>query len=234
MMKVALLGAGKTGSKVIELLGEKQVMVFNRTTKLTKESLLPHDIVISFLPGQVFLDSLTLLVESRLPVVTGSTGFKWPDKFSEQLKDLDLTWITANNFSLGMVLIKQMISILGQADNVLENAKFEISETHHTSKLDAPSGTALSWQNWLGQPVSIESKRIDDVIGEHHLTLKTKFEELQLSHSAENRAIFANGAIWAAKQILAGHVQPGLNEYTDIVTRQLVQRAVNSDEHIRE
>ena len=72
-MKIALLGAGKTGSKVADL--HAKTVVFNSTNTPTIDKIKECDIVISFLAGDIFLKYLDLLVESRLPVVTGSTGF---------------------------------------------------------------------------------------------------------------------------------------------------------------
>ena len=76
MKKYALLGAGRTGGKVLELVNEQEeVFVFNTQNPTNLEELKEVDPIISFLPGPAFLDYLDLLVYTRKPVITGSTGF---------------------------------------------------------------------------------------------------------------------------------------------------------------
>ena len=67
---------------------------------------------------------------------------------------------------------------------------------------DGPSGTALSWERWLGQPAIIRSERRGDVVGTHTLTLKTEYETITLQHEAKNRSLFASGAIRALHWLL--------------------------------
>ncbi len=220
-MKVALIGAGKTGSKVVEILGDATVTVFTRAHQIDVASLDGHDVVISFLPGDAFCQLIDTLIESRIPVVTGSTGFQWPTDIQQRLVTEKITWIYAHNFSLGMVLIKEMIQLMSRADQLLNDVQFNLHEVHHTSKIDAPSGTALSWRHWLDKPVEITSERTDDVIGEHELLLSSDFEEIRLSHSATDRKIFASGAIWAAKELLNGSLTFGLHEYAHVAKQKM-------------
>ena len=88
-MKIALLGKGKTGGKVLEILQEQKIphTVFDSKNIPTLEKLKGHDVIISFFSGEVFGDYVPLLIESRIPVVTGSTGYKWPAQFNEKLID---------------------------------------------------------------------------------------------------------------------------------------------------
>ena len=73
-MKIALLGKGKTGSKILELNSE--VTAFDRSNIPTFEKLINFDVIISFLPGEVFSELIPVLLETKKPVVTGSTGFQ--------------------------------------------------------------------------------------------------------------------------------------------------------------
>lgn len=217
-MKVALLGAGKTGSKVHEL--HENTVIFNSKNNPTLEKLSDCDLVISFLAGDVFIEYLDLLVESKLPVVTGSTGFQWPDNFDQKLKDKKLQWIKAHNFSLGMNLIKAMIENLAKASLLYPEAKFSIHDIHHINKKDAPSGTALTWQDWLGSEANITAEREGDVIGYHHMNMDSHFEKIKITHEAKDRALFANGALWAAKQIFQNNIKEyGLLNFEDIVKK---------------
>src|SRR4051812_25878017 len=116
-MKIALLGKGKTGSKVLEI-SPYPVTVFDTQNPPSFEKLQGHDVIISFLPGDAFGSLLPLLVETRIPVITGSTGFKWPQHFDETLKAKNLSWIYASNFSLGVAVMKQMLMKLSQAQDL--------------------------------------------------------------------------------------------------------------------
>lgn len=222
-MKIALLGKGKTGGRVLELLVQNKIphTVFDSKNHPTLENLKNHDVVISFLAGDVFKEYLTLLLESKLPVVTGSTGMEWPHDFDKKLQVLNSKWIYATNFSLGMNLVQQMILIMKEANLIINNVQFSMNEVHHTKKLDAPSGTALSWKKWLDQDVSITSERMGDVIGIHELKLKTPVEEITIKHEALDRKIFAEGALYAANKITT--LSPGLHLFQDVVQKELLK-----------
>lgn len=223
-MKVALLGKGKTGGKVLELLREQQIphTVFDSQNTPTSDKLKGHDVIISFLSGDVFLEYMPLLIASQIPVVTGSTGIKWPADLDQKLKEKNLKWIHATNFSLGMNLVQQMIFIMKEAAKILTDYEFTMHEVHHTKKLDSPSGTALSWKSWSGHDFPITSERIGDVIGLHEIKLKTKTEEISLKHEALDRKIFAEGALFAARKLLSNkNIAPGFHLFQDVVKKEL-------------
>lgn len=218
-MRIALLGKGKTGSHVLKLTSN--VDVFDQTNIPTYEKLIACDVVISFLPGEAFTSLIPLLIETKLPVVTGSTGFTWPQDFDQKLAQLNLKWIYATNFSLGVVVLKKLIERLNEVDSILVDKSFSIHEVHHTKKLDAPSGTALSMKSWLGESCDISSERTGDVAGLHILTLETSGEILRLEHEAKNRALFAQGALWAASFITKNKMEPGLHAFQSVVENHL-------------
>ena len=228
-MKIALLGKGKTGGNLLTLTRDDpriSVTVFDREHPPEKTRLMGHDIIISFLPGEPFKEVIPELLATRIPVVTGSTGFDWPEgrpAFSKKLADENLIWVHANNFSLGMNLIHEMIQILAKADILFDEYSYSLHEIHHTNKKDAPSGTAMAWKEWLKQPVEITSERTGDVIGEHSLSLTTPFERISINHSAMDRKIFASGALWTAKLILsdADSMKPGLYDIQQITLRKI-------------
>ncbi len=219
-MKVALLGKGKTGGRVLELLRDQSIphTVFDSVNHPTLENLKGHDVVISFLSGEVFFSYADLLIESKIPVVTGSTGVPFPLNFDVKLK---APWIYATNFSLGMNLIQQMIQVMSQAQKLLSEYTFSIHEVHHTKKLDSPSGTALSWKKWAAHEMEISSERIGDVPGIHEITLTTKTEKISLKHEALDRKIFAEGALFGAKKIHS--LPPGLHLFQDVVQSILIK-----------
>ncbi len=220
-MKIALLGTGRTGGKVLELLKSGEVTGFDESNPPTLEKFAGHDVVIAFLPGPIFVPYIDMLIESGLPVANGSTGFDWPDEIDARLKKRGTAWITAGNFSLGMNLVYGMIKVLAKAPQLLDTYEYKLHETHHIHKKDQPSGTALSWVRWIGQEVKITSARDGDNPGNHRITLVTPGEDISIEHQAKDRRIFAEGAIWTAKKLATGVVPPGLHNLQDIMGKEL-------------
>ncbi len=221
-MRVALIGTGKTGGKVKELLPSEDVVCFNSKNPVTVKALQQCDVAICFIPGKPFIEMAPILIEAKIPVVTGSTGIEISTLIEEKVKSENLKWIHGHNFALGMNLIYQMIKVLSGADKLFDQKSFHIHEVHHTGKIDGPSGTAISWGDWLGQQCSMSFERIGDVVGEHSLKLKTDSEVIELKHSALDRNIFAKGAIWAAKKLLTDPEIPmGINKFEDIARKEL-------------
>ncbi|MBD3615309.1 MAG: hypothetical protein HUJ22_01960 [Gracilimonas sp.] len=201
-MKIAVIGTGKTGGRVVELLGDELAEAFDSTNPPTADKLRKADAVIIFVPGDAVPEILDTVLESGIPAAWGSTGYDWPDNLEDRLKANDTQWVLASNFSLGMNIIRKSIEAISAGSAILKNPEFHIHEVHHIHKKDAPSGTALSWKEWLDREVEVTSAREGDVKGIHELTLKTETEEITLRHKALNRALFAEGAIWAAKQLV--------------------------------
>jgi 4-hydroxy-tetrahydrodipicolinate reductase len=236
-VKIALLGKGKTGRHILELAESRPdyfVSVFDREHRPAAALLEGHDCIISFLPGDAFRTYIPELIASGVPVVSGSTGFSWPDgreAFSSMLAGKGLSWIYGSNFSLGMNLVCSMIDVLRDADALLNGIRFDLHEIHHTSKKDSPSGTALAWKQWLGREVTITSERTGDVNGVHTLTLTTAYEKITLTHEALDRKLFAEGALWAAKRLCDGltPLSPGLHDFRDIVQNYLITSPINAE-----
>tara|TARA_Y100001970_G_scaffold204050_1_gene248419 strand:+ start:80 stop:799 length:720 start_codon:yes stop_codon:yes gene_type:complete len=232
-LKLALLGRGKTGAKVIDLVDQEnelskktgfsiELSTFHRQNPPTFEALKDKDVILSFLPGGFFKELIPLLIETKKPVVTGSTGFNWPSGVDNTLKTKKLTWVHGSNFALGMNLVKEMIEIMGKAAQLFDKeTSFSIHDIHHSKKVDSPSGTALSWQDWLSQKASITSERVGDVVGIHEITLKTQFEHISLKHEALDRKVFAHGALWTSKMILTSDWPKGLLSFSEIAKKEL-------------
>jgi len=201
-MNISVIGTGKTGGRVVELLGNDLGETFDENNPPTVEKLKRSDAVIIFVPGDAVPDIIDIVIESGIPAAWGSTGYEWPKDLHDKVKGYDTKWILASNFSLGMNLIRKSIEKISAGSEILKNPEFKIHEVHHVHKKDAPSGTALSWKEWLNKEAEITSDREGDVKGIHELTLKTSTEEITLRHKALNRALFAEGAIWAAKQLI--------------------------------
>ncbi|WP_119342916.1 4-hydroxy-tetrahydrodipicolinate reductase [Facilibium subflavum] len=218
-MKVAVIGKGKTGSAVIELLGKDSVQaVYDSKNKVTAEKLKIADIAIVFVNATVFASILPELLQSQIPVVCGVTGFQWTGALTAQIQQNNAAWVVANNFSLSMVVIKEILAMLGRLQGLTQQSQFSLSETHHVNKVDAPSGTALSWQDWLGvENCPIESIRKEDVKGTHQLVIHNPFETIELTHTAHDRKLFAQGAIWAARYLLEHPELKGFYQFNELV-----------------
>lgn len=201
-MKISVIGAGKTGSKVVEMLGNSLDQVFDGSNLPTIEKLRACDAVIIFVPGEAVSEIIDVVLQSSIPAAWGSTGYDWPEDLDQKVKDANTKWVIASNFSLGMNIIRKCIETISASSSILKNPTFHIHEVHHIHKKDAPSGTALSWKEWLGKDVEISSAREGDVNGMHELKVATATEKLILKHEALDRALFAEGAIWATEQLV--------------------------------
>jgi 4-hydroxy-tetrahydrodipicolinate reductase len=214
-MKIALLGPGKTGSYILKL--HEDVMAFDGSNPPTLDKISQSDVVISFLPGDAFLDYIPMLIESKKPVVTGSTGMQWPKEIDQQLKEQNLSWIRSHNFSLGMNVVRLMIEKMSLLNDLFDDGTYSIHDIHHVHKKDAPSGTALSWKDWLGIDCEITAERKGDVVGYHHMIFDSPEEKITLVHEAKNRGIFAKGAIFAANILHTQKIENGLLDFNQVI-----------------
>ncbi|MBI5357533.1 hypothetical protein HZB74_01665 [Candidatus Saccharibacteria bacterium] len=220
-IKIGLLGKGRTGSKVIEVYGAENIIAFDQENPPTLEKLKQADVLISFLPGEAIFEYIDVIIESKVPLASGGTGFVWPSDINDRLKKNGITWITSSNFAIGMSLVKAMVEQLSKADVLFDETEYKLHEIHHIYKKDHPSGTGLTMEKWLGHKVSFSHERDGDNPGEHKLTLVTPYEEISIEHKSLDRKIFANGAIWAAKRLLRGDLKPGLHELSDLTAKEI-------------
>lgn len=210
-MEIALIGTGKTGGKVAELLEENLSDTFDEFKPPTVEKLQQSDAVIIFVPGDAVDDILQTVIDSGIPAAWGSTGYEWPEDLEGRVKAQKAKWVIASNFSLGMNIIRKNIEIISAGSTMLKKPGFHIHEVHHVHKKDAPSGTALSWKEWLDKEAEVTSSREGDVKGIHELTMSTAMEKITLRHEALDRNLFAEGAIWAAEQLINNEsIKPGI------------------------
>ena len=223
-MKISLMGRGKTGGQLLELVPkESLVAVFDSSTPLDIDKIDSSDVGIVFLPGESFISLLPQLLNTTAPLIIGSTGFEWRPEHLQQLEREKKRWVHGHNFSLAMNVVRNLLNLLGRSQKLLGEMEFLLHEVHHEKKQDAPSGTALKWQQWLGiDPVKITHERSGDAIGTHQLTVSGPMEKLQLSHEALDRKIFACGALWAAQKVLGDPSLPfGVIAFEDLVDRYI-------------
>lgn len=194
-MKIAVIGNGNTGKAVGQLLEDQEIIgPFDSKKKITLEQLNTADAGIIFIPPEAFKEYENIFMQTSTPLVIGSTGVTFPGKVNSP-------WVCANNFSLGMQVIRSAFQNMKKVLLTLDSFKINIHEIHHTKKVDAPSGTAISWSEWIGGADQISSERLGDVKGYHELNLVGSGENIQISHMAHDRSIFAKGAILSARYL---------------------------------
>ncbi|API86138.1 dihydrodipicolinate reductase C-terminal domain-containing protein [Francisella uliginis] len=221
-MKIAIVGKGNTGQAVLDLLGSQNIYeVFDSNNTVTVEKLNNAEAVIIFVSAKILEDILPILLETKTPIICGATGFDYTQGVVEQVTLNKKVWIVANNFSLSMVFIKKALNSLGKIQHLIPRLECTIKETHHTRKLDAPSGTAISWENWLDiDSCAISSERLGDIKGIHEATLSYEYETIELKHTAHDRKLFAQGAIWAAKYAINNSDLYGFYQFEELVAKE--------------
>lgn len=207
-MLLLILGKGKTGSLVAEVARERghSVRVLDKTenrgaSALTAPAVAGVDVFIDFTTPESAVENMRAVLALGGRIVVGTTG--WYDRLDE-MKALALRrgggLIYGSNFSVGVQKFFGLTEVLAQLDGYT----FEVSETHHTSKLDSPSGTALIVREIIeaaqpGTKVEIKSHRIGDAAGEHVVSASCDCDTLVLKHESHNRRGFALGAVRAAE-----------------------------------
>ena len=225
MKKIALIGRGKTGGEILKLLDGNQVQAFDSKTPWTHETLNQFSAAIVFVTPDVFPKIQHELAKANIPIIVGTTGIKFSEQFAQNLIEQKKRWVIAANFSLGMNIVKEMIQVMANINQILAEGEFKIHEIHHIHKKDSPSGTAIKWQEWLGQTSQISSERLGDEIGTHQLTWQSAFEKITLEHQSLNRGLFAQGALWASQQVITDVTLPyGLIKFEDLVASRIHKR----------
>jgi 4-hydroxy-tetrahydrodipicolinate reductase len=224
-MLFLVLGKGKTGSLVAEVARERghgvrayDVQENVHASALTAPNLAGVDVVIDFTTPESAVENIRAVLALGSRIVVGTTG--WYSQLAE-MKELALrrkgALLYGTNFSIGVQKLFRLTAELARLDGY----KFSISETHHTSKLDAPSGTAITLKGILlaakpGIEVPVESHRVGDANGEHVVTARSEYDILELRHDANSRRGFALGAIRGAEWL---HDKSGVWEFREIFDR---------------
>jgi 4-hydroxy-tetrahydrodipicolinate reductase len=209
-MLFLVLGKGKTGSLVTQVARERGhgVRVLDLTenrhaSALTAPELASIDAAIDFTAPEAAVENIRAVLALGGRIVVGTTG--WYAQLNE-MKALAArrggALLYSTNFSIGVQKLFRLTAELAQ----LQGYQFSIAETHHTSKLDAPSGTAITLKEIIqekqpGAEFEIASHRVGDAKGEHTVTATGPDDVLELRHDAHSRHAFALGAVRAAEWI---------------------------------
>ena len=217
-MNIALLGYGKMG-KIIEgiALERGHKISFKADSKTSELDLKNTDVAIDFSLPSTAVKNIKTAIKSNVPVISGTTG--WLNQYDE-IVDYCATnngaFLYASNFSLGVNIFFEINRVLASLIGNYPDYKVEIEETHHTQKLDAPSGTAITlaediinnsdYKNWTleatnSNALKITAKRIENIPGTHLINYNSNVDAIEIKHTAHNRHGFALGAIIAAEWI---------------------------------
>lgn len=206
-MLMLVLGKGKTGSLVAQVAREHghSVRVLDRenagASALTAPTVAQVDVVIDFTTPESAVENIRACLALGARIVVGTTG--WYDRLNE-MKALALrrggALLYGTNFSLS---VQELFKLTGDLAK-LPGYEFHIEETHHATKLDAPSGTAATLKEIVlaAQPeakVEITSKREGDASGTHVVTARSASDLIELRHESFDRRGFAEGAVRAAE-----------------------------------
>lgn len=242
-MNIAILGYGKMG-KEIEMMSKERnhkVVAFIDSKEdwdLNKEQLELADVAIDFSTPESTVRNIKRCFSLNLPIVVGTTAWNehMPKLKNECLKK-NQSLIYASNFSIGVNIFFGLNEYLAKLMNQRKAYDVKIEETHHTEKLDAPSGTAISLSrqilenidrktSWVRKinsennphQLEVKSNRIEDTTGTHSVKYTSEIDELEIKHTANNRKGFSRGAVIAAEWIVD---QKGWFEFKDVIFNKL-------------
>lgn len=237
-MKIALIGYGKMGHAIEEIALERgheivlKVGIENIEDN-TIENIRRADVAIEFTGPEIAFDNIIRCFDAGVPVVSGSTG--WLDRYEEACnycKAHNGALLYASNFSIGVNIFFALNRKLVELMAPHTNYDVRMKEIHHTTKKDAPSGTAISLaedilkghpgkKKWVNESSNdpkqlvIVSERTDPAPGTHSITYTSDIDDIEITHTAHTRKGFAAGAVLAAEFL---HGKRGIFSMRDVLS----------------
>lgn len=226
-MKIALIGYGKMGKTLEQTALKKGHEVVLRLDVNNPEDfnrLHEADVAIEFTRPESAINNILKCFEQGVPIVCGTTG--WLKKFDEVVTECSKTHGTffyASNYSIGVNIFFEINRLLASMMNNYDMYDVKMEEIHHTQKLDAPSGTAITLAQgiienierktkWVSnsenmeavgeKEINITAKRIDPAPGTHIITYDSPIDSIEITHTAHSREGFATGAVVAAEWLV--------------------------------
>lgn len=231
-MKIALLGYGKMGKAIEKIAISRGHTIVLKVTEQTKKfNINLADIAIDFSAPNAAVKNISNCLKKGVPVISGTTGWlKDYDNIIALCEERDGAFIYASNFSLGVNIFFELNKNLAKMMKGLSQYKVTMEEIHHTQKLDAPSGTAItlaeniiehsSYDGWELAPsndvekIPIHAKREENVPGTHSINYESSIDRICITHKANNREGFALGAIIATEWL---HGKTGIFTMKDVL-----------------
>ena len=218
-MNIALFGYGKMGKMIEQTAIERgHSIVAKVEVDTTNIDFSNMDVAIDFSMPDAAFQNITNCIENGVPVISGTTG--WLEDYDKAVtlcKEKNGGFIYASNFSLGVNVFFELNAYLAKMMKSLDQYQVTMEEIHHTQKLDAPSGTAITLaegvienSNYKGwkldqghrEEIVITSKRISETPGTHTVDYTSKVDTIDIKHTAHNRNGFALGAVIASEWII--------------------------------
>lgn len=217
-MNIALLGYGRMGKSIETIALERQHKIVLKVSNASDHFDFSNtDVAIDFSIPTAAVSNIKKALDANIPIISGTTGWlKQYDEVIAYCKAKNGTFLYASNFSLGVNIFFEINKKLSALMAGVDGYSTQIEEIHHTQKLDAPSGTAITlaeqiientnYNNWtLDAPnpneIPIDAKRIPNVPGTHKITYNSKIDTINIMHTAHSRQGFALGAVIAAEWI---------------------------------
>jgi 4-hydroxy-tetrahydrodipicolinate reductase len=236
-MNIALIGYGKMGKAIEEIAiqnGHKIVLKVSEPnlSDFTTENIKMADVAIEFSTPESAFNNIVKCLSNGIPTVSGTTA--WLDKLQDAqilAQQKNTSFLYASNFSIGVNLFFALNKHLAKLMASHTEYAISMEEIHHTAKLDAPSGTAITLaqgimeqnhyktnyiNNATQQPdaIGIVSKRIDPAPGTHSIKYSSPIDDIEIIHTAHSRIGFASGALAAANFI---HDKKGIFTMQDVL-----------------
>lgn len=218
-MNIALLGYGRMGKEIEKIALDRGHSIIHKiSSDIASYDFTNVDVAIDFSIPSAAFQNITHCIKQQIPVISGTTG--WLEKYDEVIALCEAkkgAFLYASNFSLGVNIFFEINNYLAKMMSQLNDYKVSIEEIHHTQKLDAPSGTAITlaksiiqhtnYTDWkldvaaTETQIPIVAKRIPEVPGTHEITYTSSIDTIAIKHEAHNRQGFALGAVVAAEWI---------------------------------
>ncbi|MBR3286916.1 MAG: 4-hydroxy-tetrahydrodipicolinate reductase [Bacteroidales bacterium] len=227
-MDIALIGYGKMGKTIEQIAVSRghrivQTIDIDNLADFVPEKMNGAQVAVEFTGPKTAFANVMKCMDMHLPVVCGSTG--WYDRLPEaeaRCRQENQSMIVSSNFSLGVNIFFKLNRYLARIMNRFPSYDVSIDETHHTQKLDAPSGTAITlakavigeldrktgWQlDRADTPdqIRVNAFRRDSVPGIHTVRYTSEIDDIVITHDAHSRAGLALGAVLAAEYIYDKH-----------------------------
>lgn len=215
-MKIALLGYGRMGKEIEKIALQRGHKIVIKSTGKETYNINDADVAIDFSVPTSAYKNISNCIYNSVPVVSGTTG--WLEHYQD-IVDLcnnqNGAFIYASNFSLGVNMFFELNKQLAKMMNSLKDYNVSIEEIHHTKKIDAPSGTAITLAEGIiensdkkiwalngkasEELIPITAVRTPDVPGTHTISYTSNIDTINIKHTAHNRQGFALGAVVAAE-----------------------------------
>ena len=219
-MKIALIGYGKMGHMIESIAlerGHEIVCIIdqNNLCDFESEAFASADVAVEFTTPQTAEQNIRRAWAAGVPVICGTTGWD-VEAIKQEAQEAGLMW--SSNYSIGVNILFALNRQLAKLMVAYPDYTPHMTEVHHIHKLDAPSGTAKTLQEAIGEerlPIAdIESIREGEVPGIHTVVWDSEVDTISISHSAKSRKGFALGAVIAAEWMKG---KTGWHDFSEII-----------------